>query len=57
MTNDTLPADIESQLSHLELRHARHQQKMEDQKEAKHLARERHRAGWHKRRPLPIALI
>lgn len=57
MTNDTLPADIESQLSNLELRHARHQQKMEDQKEAKHLAREKHRAGWHKRRPLPIALL
>lgn len=56
MINDTLPADIESQLSHLELRHARHQQKMEDQKEAKFLARERHRQGIHKIKPCPILL-
>lgn len=52
-----LPAPIEAQLSDLESRHKRHQRMLEDHHELKHLRRERHRQGWHKRRQLPIALI
>lgn len=52
-----LPASIESQLSDLESRHKRHQRKMEAQHEAKHEARARHRAGWHKRKTIPIQLV
>jgi hypothetical protein len=56
MNPQSLPPSIESQLSELEMRHKFHQIKMEDQKEAKHIARERHRQGWHKRRLAPIHL-
>lgn len=49
--------EIEAKLKNLEARHARHQTMLEDHREAKHQRRDRHRKGWHKVRPLPIALI
>jgi hypothetical protein len=52
-----LPAGIEHQLANLESRHKRHQRKMDAQAEAKHEARARHRAGWHKRKTIPIQLV
>jgi len=54
MNTDTLPEPIERQLANLEAKHLRHQAKMEEQHEAKHEARRRHKAGWHKRRLAPI---
>ena len=38
-------------------RHATHQRMLEDHKETKALARERHRKGWHKRKVIPIQMI
>lgn len=49
--------EIENQLRNLEDRHKRHQRLMDWQKEWKSIRRERHRQGWHKRRPCPITLI
>lgn len=49
--------EIEARLKDLESRHKRHQRMLEDHREAKYQRRERHRQGWHKRRPLPITLI
>lgn len=45
-----LPAAVESRLINLEARHQRHQQMLEDHREAKHDRRKRHREGWHKRK-------
>lgn len=57
MENETpLPANIERQLSELQLKHKLHQIKMEEQRLARITARERHRDGKHKRRFAPIHL-
>ena len=56
MTTATLPANIESQLSNLELCHARHQQMLDDHHERKHIARENHRARRFTHKPIPITL-
>ena len=52
-----IPPDIEHQLKSLEERHRRHQQMLEDHREAKHQRRDRHRLRWHKVKILPITLI
>ena len=57
MQDTALPADIERQLASLEVRHARHQNIMENHREARHLRRERHKAKWHRIRVIPIHLI
>lgn len=51
-----LPANIERQLSELELKHKRHQDLMEWQKYKKAEARRRHRWGENKFKPIPILL-
>ena len=56
MSTDTLPANIERQLSDLELRHKRHQQMLDDHHERKHIARENHRARRYTHKPIPITL-
>jgi hypothetical protein len=56
MNPQTLPTNIEKQLSELELKHRCHQIKMEDQRLAKITARENHSKGVYKRRLAPIHL-
>lgn len=36
--------------------HDAHQQMLQEHKERKNLARERHKLGWHRFKPLPITL-
>jgi hypothetical protein len=56
MNPQTLPPNIEKQLSELELKHRFHQIKMEDQRLARITARDNHKRGVHKRRLAPIHL-
>lgn len=52
-----LPVNIGRQLSELEARHKAHQAMLEDHRERKHQARERHKAHWHRINLPPIVLI
>lgn len=52
-----LPPNIEDQLTELELRHKRHQIKMEEQTDLKYIRKHRHRGGWHKMKVIPIQLV
>ncbi len=38
-------------------RHALHQDMLKEHKERKALAKERHRNGWHRFKPIPIILV
>ena len=55
--NHTTITTVEKDLAALELRQARHQRLLQEHHERKHLARERHHRGWHKRKHAPINLI
>lgn len=56
MNTTSLPPNIEKQLSDLDIRHARHQQMLDDHHEAKFIRRDNHRRGIHKIKPCPILL-
>lgn len=56
MNPQSLPANIEAQLSELETRHKRHQAMLEEHHEARHRRRERHRRR-HDPKAIPITLI
>lgn len=56
-TETELPAEIERQLESLETRHSRHARMLENHRQAKALARERHYARRHKIKIIPIHLI
>ena len=57
MNTQSLPPDLESQLSELEKRHKRHQQKMEEQRDAPFVRREKHLARKFSRSIPPNTLI
>lgn len=57
MNNQSLPANIESQLSELELKHKVHQLKMEEQRLRKVDGKARHRARHFERSVIPITLV
>lgn len=48
--------NVESALTDLKSRHARHQARMESQRIRRVTARERHHRGWHRRKLAPIHL-
>jgi len=56
MNPQSLPANIEAQLSELETRHRKHQAMLEDHHEARHRRRERHRRR-HDPKAIAITLI
>ncbi|MEY3895587.1 MAG: hypothetical protein RLZZ214_1106 [Verrucomicrobiota bacterium] len=56
MNPQSLPANIEAQLSELEIRHRKHQAMLEDHHEARHRRRERHRRR-HDPKAIAITLI
>jgi hypothetical protein len=56
MNPQSLPANIEAQLSDLETRHKRHQAMLEEHHEARHRRRERHRRR-HDPKAIAITLI
>lgn len=51
MQTMTLPQNIEDQLTDLENRHQWHRAMLDEHHRLKHERRERHREGWHRRRP------
>jgi len=55
--NTTMNPQIENQLSELELKHALHRRKMDDQHEDKHRAREWHRNPNRRRSTPPNVLV
>ena len=57
MNPQTLPPDLESQLSDLEKRHKAHQQMLDGHHEMKHDRRERHRARKFQRSIPPNTLV
>lgn len=57
MNPQTLPANIESKLSELEMKHKFHQSMLQAHHEEKHNRRERHRARHFSRKPIPITLV
>ena len=57
--NDTLPPNIERQLSDLESRHKRHQRMLEEHRQEKYQRRQRHRyqrSRGHKGNGIPVVL-
>jgi hypothetical protein len=54
---DTPTAPVEEVYNSRRERHERHQAMLQDHKDRKALARERHLAGWHKFRLCPNTLV